>query len=72
MVKAKPYVSLFLRALKEAATVDTVVEGMLNGLLGNAPIEIVIQRLNDYEGSMKIMVDKIVEYYNKYKEEGRI
>ena len=72
MVKAKPYVSLFLRALREASEVDNNIKGMLAGILGSAPIETVIDRLNSYDDSIRVMVDKIVKYYTKYKEEGKI
>lgn len=72
MVKAKPYVGLFLRALKDASVVDKTVEGMLLGILKNAPLETTIETMNMYENSVKIMIEKIVQYYNKFKEEGKI
>ena len=72
MEKAKMYVSIVLRAIRDASKVDTNAKAMLEGILRNAPIDIVIKRLNAYDDSIKIIVENVVKYYNKYKEEGKI
>ncbi|RLF44978.1 MAG: hypothetical protein DRN17_03445 [Thermoplasmata archaeon] len=72
MEKAKEYVSIVLKALRDASKVDVNAKAMLEGILRNAPIEVVVKRLNTYNDSIKIVVENIVKYYNKYKEEGKI
>ena len=71
-VKAKPYVSIFLRALKEAARVNETIKGFLVGMFQQVSMDVAIQKMNDNEDAFKLMIEKIVKYYEKYKEEGKI
>jgi len=71
-IKAKPYVSIFLKSLKEASKVNETVKGFLVGMFQQVSMDIAIQKMNDNEDAFKIMIENIVKYYEKYKEEGKI
>ena len=71
-IKAKPYVSIFLKALKEASKVNETIKGFLVGMFQQVSMDVAIQKMNDNEEAFKIMIEKIVKYYEQYKEEGKI
>jgi len=71
-IKAKPYVSILLKALIEASKVDSDIKAFKDGMFSKVPLDMAIEKLNEKEESMKLMIDKIVEVYNRYKSEGKI
>ena len=71
-VKAKPYVSILLKALIEASKVDNDIRAFKDGMFSKVPLDMAIEKLNEREDSMKLLIEKIVEFYNRAKGDGKI